>query len=87
LLQANQAVSTVAPWSATTPADDVAQCRALTLETLRVAGIVLQPVIPGKAGELLDALDVPASQRTWKFSSLGAGPVGEVKAVKLFERF
>jgi methionyl-tRNA synthetase len=52
-----------------------------------VAGIVLQPVVPGKAGELLDALGVPASQRTWKFSSLGAGSVGEVKAVKLFERF
>lgn len=89
LALANQAVSQVAPWSLTTPDGDAAQCRVLILEALRVAGIALQPIMPGKSGELLEALAVPEAQRTWEFTKMGAGGIGvegEVKGKKLFER-
>jgi len=37
---------------------------ALSLETLRVSGILLSPVVPTISGVLLSKLNVPASQRT-----------------------
>lgn len=38
---------------------------ATTLETLRVCGIILQPIIPVLSRKLLDKLCVPNTQRTW----------------------
>lgn len=38
---------------------------ATTLETLRVCGIILQPIIPVLSRKLLDKLCVPNAQRTW----------------------
>jgi methionyl-tRNA synthetase len=88
-IQANQAVSSVEPWSSNTPTADAAQCRALSLEALRVAGVALQPIVPEKAEELLNALGAPRGQRSWSYTRLGAGEIGvegQVKGVKLFER-
>jgi methionyl-tRNA synthetase len=34
--------------------------------SLRLAGILLQPIIPSKATELLDRLGVPQHQRMWE---------------------
>lgn len=62
-----------APWSLAkrlradhTDAEAAAELAAVlhtTLEALRVAGVLLQPVVPQTAGRLLDALGVAADQR------------------------
>jgi methionyl-tRNA synthetase len=43
----------------------------VTIETLRIAAILLQPAMPGSMGGLLDLLDVPPEART--FAALEAG--------------
>jgi methionyl-tRNA synthetase len=43
----------------------------VTVETLRIAAILLQPAMPGSMGALLDLLGVPAEART--FAALEAG--------------
>ena len=43
----------------------------VTIEALRVAAILLQPVMPGSMGKLLDLLGVPADRRS--FAALEAG--------------
>jgi methionyl-tRNA synthetase len=43
----------------------------VTAEVIRQVGILLQPVMPGSAGRLLDLLALPAAART--FANLGAG--------------
>ncbi len=37
----------------------------VTIETLRICAILLQPIMPGSMGKLLDLLGVPADQRTF----------------------
>ncbi|ELT98029.1 hypothetical protein CAPTEDRAFT_177027 [Capitella teleta] len=51
----------------------------VAMESLRVAGILLQPVIPNLASELLNRLSVPANQRTFsnaERSFPGDSPLG-----------
>jgi methionyl-tRNA synthetase len=43
-----------------------------------VSGILLQPFIPHKAEELLDAMGVDATERSIDFAALGRGRVGPV---------
>ncbi|KAG6867932.1 hypothetical protein C0993_009414 [Termitomyces sp. T159_Od127] len=62
---ANKTISDVAPWNKDTAPADVFACRSASLEALRVAGICLQPFMPGVSGRLLDALNVPLGDRTW----------------------
>ena len=38
---------------------------AVIMETLRVSGILLQPIVPELAGRLLTRLNVPVSHRNW----------------------
>ncbi|XP_053946916.1 methionine--tRNA ligase, mitochondrial [Anastrepha ludens] len=38
---------------------------AMTMDTLRICGIVLQPIVPQLCGKLLDKLAVPQEQRLW----------------------
>lgn len=40
---------------------------AMTMDALRLCGIVLQPIIPQLATRLLDKLSVPATQRGWSY--------------------
>ncbi|KAH8384148.1 hypothetical protein KR009_012255 [Drosophila setifemur] len=40
---------------------------AVTMDALRLCGIVLQPIIPQLATRLLDKLSVPAPQRGWNY--------------------
>lgn len=55
------------------------------LETIRVCALCLQPFIPNAAKRLLDAMGIPAGQRTLQYAAIGAAPVGDnVKGVKLF---
>ena len=74
----NTLLTNTAPWGRDVPAKTVAEIHAVTLETLRVCAILLQPIIPDKAGELLDALGVPEDQRTAAFAVLGHGQVGAI---------
>lgn len=39
---------------------------AMTMDTLRICGIVLQPIVPQLCGKLLDKLAVPQEQRLWR---------------------
>ncbi|KAH8278375.1 hypothetical protein KR018_001350 [Drosophila ironensis] len=40
---------------------------AMTMDALRLCGIVLQPIIPRLATRLLDKLSVPATERGWNY--------------------
>ena len=73
------------PWMKTTSSELVEQIYAVSIESLRVCGLLLQPFIPQKAGELLDALGVSMEMRTWGHAQILGAAVGEVKkGVRLF---
>ncbi|KAJ1547311.1 hypothetical protein HK405_006163 [Cladochytrium tenue] len=44
----------------------------MAFETLRVVGLLLQPVMPTKMAQLLDSIGVPPGQRTWRYAVLAA---------------
>ncbi|KAF8531612.1 tRNA synthetases class I (M)-domain-containing protein [Gautieria morchelliformis] len=69
----NREFTNVAPWSSATPISSASRLLSYTRETLRICGILLQPFIPTKAKELLDALGVPAGKRTLRDATLGLG--------------
>lgn len=64
----NNFFETLTPWKM---AKDVNQTEALnctlllTMESLRVASIILQPLIPNLSGQLLDKLNVRPGDRQW----------------------
>ncbi|KIP06150.1 hypothetical protein PHLGIDRAFT_73115 [Phlebiopsis gigantea 11061_1 CR5-6] len=78
LSKVNTLLTNTAPWGRDVPAETVAETHAITLETLRICAILLQPVIPDKAGELLDALGIPKDQRMTEYAALGHGQVGAI---------
>src|SRR5450432_2978345 len=70
--KANRYFANNEPWKLAK--SDPARMRTVlfvTIETLRVAAILLQPVLPGAMGKLLDLLAIPAAARN--FSVLGGG--------------
>jgi methionyl-tRNA synthetase len=75
------------PWAKNTPEAAAGNVYALSLETLRICGILLQPFIPTKAGVLLDAMDIPRSERLLQHAQYLRSSVGNVTpGVKLFSR-
>lgn len=63
---ANLFFETLKPWELKKQADTYEQLNAvlhLTLETLRVCSILLQPLIPNLSKSLLDKIDVKESER------------------------
>ena len=75
------------PWAKDTPQALIGEVYALSLETLRVCGILLQPFVPAKAGMLLDALSISHSERSLQDARYLAGTVrGATPGVKLFSR-
>lgn len=64
----NNFFETLKPWKM---AKDEKQLGALnstlllTMESLRVASIILQPLIPNLSAQLLDKLNVPVAERQW----------------------
>lgn len=89
--QSNREYTNIAPWSSTTSVATVSRLLSYTRETLRICGILLQPVIPTKAGALLDALGVPSEKRTLVDARLGNGELAgaaalPVRPVRLFEK-
>lgn len=81
--KANSAMSSIRPW-ASDPI--ITHASYLTsLETLRIAGICLQPFLPSTARRLLDALGVRSDERSWEFTDIGRGTTGDVHSVALFD--
>jgi methionyl-tRNA synthetase len=73
------------PWAKNTPEAVTGKVYALSLETLRICGILLQPFIPTKAGTLLDAMLIPRSERFMQHAQYLRSSVGTVSpGVKLF---
>jgi len=75
LKMANKAYTDAAPWALSTPAGLRLAACAWAIETLRIAGILLQPFIPTKAGELLSALRVGEEYRASEYARVGRGQV------------
>ncbi|KAL6834993.1 tRNA synthetases class I (M) domain-containing protein [Trichoderma camerunense] len=76
LRETNRYVSDTKPWDLVKLQD--AESRVLlnwviynSAEALRIAGILLQPIMPTKASELLDALGVRTDRRTVEFAVKG----------------
>jgi methionyl-tRNA synthetase len=75
------------PWARSTPGSTVEKVYALSLEILRICGILLQPFIPGKADMLLNAMKIPRTQRTLQHAWCLRGTVNYITpGVKLFSR-
>lgn len=67
----------------------------VTMETLRICGIILQPIIPDMCTKLLDKLQIPNNCRTWKHCEVPSwrvdGAIYETKYIQsgkfvLFQR-
>lgn len=74
--QTNRFISDTTPWNLARDADP--RSRILlnwviysSAEALRIAAIFLQPIMPSKAGELLDNLGVKPDRRTVEFAQKG----------------
>lgn len=77
LIQTNRYISDAAPWDLSkkpleTHGTALHWVIFNSLEALRIAGILLQPVIPNKAKHLLDELRVKEDRRTLEFAKRGA---------------
>lgn len=87
LKAANAMMNATEPWAKDTPQALIGEVYTLSLETLRVCGILLQPFIPGKARMLLDAMSVSPSERSLKHARYLPGTVSSARpGVKLFSR-
>lgn len=62
LAEVNRYFTEAKPWAE----EDGTAAITYAYEALRICGILAQPVMPGKAGELLDRLGVPEAERGWK---------------------
>lgn len=63
--QANKMFTDMEPWHMKNTAVPV----VYAYTALRLAGILLQPIMPVKSVELLDRLGVPGSERTWEHAA------------------
>ncbi|GAA6021809.1 hypothetical protein JCM11491_003884 [Sporobolomyces phaffii] len=83
LAAANRHIQTLSPWLSTATRAQVHRSLYLSSESLRVAGILLQPFMPTKSAVLLDALGVRPDERTWERAPFGRGGARDrVRAVK-----
>lgn len=66
IADANRYFAGQEPWALKkTDPDRMRTVLGVTAEVLRLVGLMIQPVMPGSAGRLLDALAVPADRRTF----------------------
>jgi len=85
--QANIMMNATEPWAKNTPKAVTGRVYALSLEILRICGILLQPFIPSKAGMLLDAMNIPRSERMLQDAQYLHSSVDNITpGVKLFSR-
>jgi len=76
----NEYLTQAAPWTHyKTDVGQAAMGTRIGLNLVALFGILAQPIIPDAAGKILDAMNIPASNRTWGF---GEGDWdGQVKAI------
>ncbi|KAI9447870.1 tRNA synthetases class I (M)-domain-containing protein [Lactarius indigo] len=87
LKAANTMMNATEPWAKDTPQALIGEVYALSLETLRICGILLQPFTPAKAGMLLDAMSISPSERSLQHARYLPGTVSSAtQGVKLFSR-
>ncbi|KAH9049617.1 tRNA synthetases class I (M)-domain-containing protein [Lactarius hengduanensis] len=87
LKAANAMMNATEPWAKDTPQALIGEVYTLSLETLRVCGILLQPFIPAKARMLLDAMSISPSERSLQHARYLPGTVSSARpGVKLFSR-
>lgn len=74
----NQLVQEQEPWrlKGEDDAEKLEWVLSITFETLRISGILLQPVVPHLAGTLLDKLMVGKKERGWDMAKLGRRKFG-----------
>ncbi|KDQ07725.1 hypothetical protein BOTBODRAFT_166781 [Botryobasidium botryosum FD-172 SS1] len=72
LAEANRHFTQLAPWAPNTP-ESIKSAYFYSSETLRIAGILLQPFMPTKSAELLDRMGVGEGERGWEDAGLGKG--------------
>lgn len=76
LIAANQFVALNEPWREWSAGDSrvsPTEVISLGLDAVRIAGILLQPVIPTKANQLLNQLNINQEERSAKFAFPGLG--------------
>lgn len=70
----NNFFETTKPWELKNGDDEATRkletIISLTMESLRLAGIILSPIIPEFTKKLLDRLNIPDDQRLWKDTKL-----------------
>ncbi|KAH6987927.1 tRNA synthetases class I (M)-domain-containing protein [Ilyonectria sp. MPI-CAGE-AT-0026] len=76
LAQANRFISDTEPWTLVKDKSPETQMRLnwiiyQSADALRIAGILLQPIMPSKAAELLNGLGVKPERRTIEFAEKG----------------
>ncbi|KAI5461637.1 tRNA synthetase class I [Mariannaea sp. PMI_226] len=77
LSQTNRFISDTEPWRLAKDKSDESQMLLnwviyKSADALRIAGILLQPIMPSKSAELLDRLGVKPERRTFEFAQKGA---------------
>ena len=76
----NEYLTQAAPWTHyKTDVDQAAIGTRIGLNLVALFGILAQPIIPDAADKILDAMNIPAGNRTWNFGTGDWG--GQVKAV------
>ncbi|GAA5953900.1 hypothetical protein JCM3765_000684 [Sporobolomyces pararoseus] len=73
LAAANRHIQTLSPWLSTATPSEIHRSLYLSSESLRLAGILLQPFMPTKSKILLDALGVREQDRGWDKAQFGIG--------------
>jgi len=65
----NEYLTVAAPWSQyKTDIDQAAMGVRIGLNLVALFGILAQPIVPDAAEKILDAMNIPADNRTWDFS-------------------
>lgn len=75
LFSANKHLQLLSPWLRSSAPSVAHRALFLSTESLRITGIMMQPFMPTKAGELMDLLGVQEGRRGWR--DLGVGEGGE----------
>ncbi|KAG8714025.1 methionyl-tRNA synthetase [Ceratobasidium sp. 395] len=73
LNEANRHITQLEPWLPRNSFEVTIRAHRYSVETMRIVGILLQPFMPGKAGELLTQLGVAYEDRGWDKTALWAG--------------
>ena len=67
----NEYLTKSAPWTHyKTDVDQAAIGTRVGLNLAALFGVIAQPIIPEAAGKILDALNIPAENRTWRFGDI-----------------